>query len=852
MRSTMRELIPVILLVAGFTMQGVAQGSEQVARFSAATFMQITTQKAPRALASTPFAATQVLSFDAARASEVFMKSAASTLLLSDFPLQKNQYGTIELHRARPVIDGETDIIHMGKNGAEPMPIPAMINYRGKVRGEENSWVTVVFANGELYSVIERADGSQSQIVPSTEATAKGAHLMTATTNAMMPFHCYADLMPDYHRNTGDDQSYHKGNATQAGSVLKEAEIAIETDRFLFARLKKGNETQAVTEARIVSYVNAIFAVVSQKYEDEVNVTFRISNLTIYSDTKPDPYTANATGDISALLTQVKTYWAGNRGNVARDLVHCLTAPGSGSVGGIAYRQTLCQKGSTNQFSVGAYAVSGIQGGFNLPMLSYIWDTFVVSHEIGHNFASRHTHDCWWAPPLDSCVNKTQIDDACWTGTPKANAGSIMSYCHLIIPAPRFTFLPRVATVIRGGADGASCLTEPAQAKVKVIFPLGGADEIFRSDTTLTVKWTSAKVNTVNVEYSLDSGRIWNSIATGVAAATGNTSWKLPVTPSSNKCLVRVYDSGNQVIGDTSYATFTMNAASITMVTPVGGERLGKNSTKRVEWKVAMVPKCNVDFSPTGGEPWTRLVSGQSTTSMDWTVPDVTTTTAKIRVTDAVMGTPVTESGIFSIGSPILQLNAPVGGEELCVGSNYDITWNADYITSVRIELSTDGGQTFPLLQRISSSTDAKTGIYSWKVPTNRVGTNLRIRVVSNDNAQVLAISPSSFAIKSCAATSVVEDEDTTVLGMGMELLSLLPNPASSEITVRLHNALAARQVECLLMTNDGRSIALGNRIAARGETIQTFSLNDIPQGSYIFALRANGEQLTLPFVVVR
>ncbi len=66
-------------------------------------------------------------------------------------------------------------------------------------------------------------------------------------------------------------------------------------------------------------------------------------------------------------------------------------------------------------------------------------DTFVLSHELGHNFDSRHTH-CYNGipqpedPPIDLCFSGDMTGGRpCYAGPTSLppDGGSIMSYCHL-------------------------------------------------------------------------------------------------------------------------------------------------------------------------------------------------------------------------------------------------------------------------------------------------------------------------------------------------------------------------------------------------------------------------------------
>src|SRR2546426_8898834 len=101
-----------------------------------------------------------------------------------------------------------------------------------------------------------------------------------------------------------------------------------------------------------------------------------------------------------------------------RTVVHFVS--GKSVQGGVAYIDVLCNA------SYG-YGVSQVYGSFDLSQPSQIWDALVLTHELGHNFGTPHTH-CY-SPPLDKCFSG---EAGCYSGPVVASRGTIMSYCHLL------------------------------------------------------------------------------------------------------------------------------------------------------------------------------------------------------------------------------------------------------------------------------------------------------------------------------------------------------------------------------------------------------------------------------------
>jgi len=94
----------------------------------------------------------------------------------------------------------------------------------------------------------------------------------------------------------------------------------------------------------------------------------------------------------------------------------------------------------------------------------------------------------------------------------------------------------------------------PGTPSTTVTSPNGG--EIWLTSSVHNITWTSANIASVNLDYTLDGGTSWTSVATGVSASAGSYSWTLPATTSTN-AKVRVTDAASSA-SDVSDAAFTI------------------------------------------------------------------------------------------------------------------------------------------------------------------------------------------------------------------------------------------------------------------------------------------------------
>jgi len=180
-------------------------------------------------------------------------------------------------------------------------------------------------------------------------------------------------------------------------------------------------------------------AMVSQIYERDMDLKIALSFARVW-DTVNDPYNQP---DTATQLPQFRSFWNSNMGGVTRTIAHLLSGRGLG--GGRAFLSSVCDSD--------AYGVNAVDGRFPYPMRfrdGGNWDIYVLSHEMGHNLGTSHTH-CY-NPPIDTCAGP---DYDC-PNPRTCVVGTIMSYCHVCsggVGNINLSFHPRVISAIRGFID---------------------------------------------------------------------------------------------------------------------------------------------------------------------------------------------------------------------------------------------------------------------------------------------------------------------------------------------------------------------------------------------------------------
>ena len=375
-----------------------------------------------------------------------------------------------------------------------------MATYRGIIQGNYNSVASLSVFDDDI--LIMFADNKGTVRVQQSDIDRYVKYKEVDMIN-VEPMECFTDDsdIPSVNIPGGK-----VGGTRSVGNCV---EIYFECD---YETYQDNNSSVTETE----EWVAAIFNEVSIFYDNE-SVPIAISDILVW--TESDPYASlNSTSSVlNEFVDQIAT-----NGYVGR-LAHLLSTRSLG--GGIAYVDVLC---STSV----PCAVSASLSTNVVPFPNYSWTITVVTHELGHNFGSRHTHRCVWNG------NNTQIDDcgnewannagnnpegsSCYDETdpilPDAG-GTIMSYCHLISGVGiNFNngFGPQPGELIYDNYIDASCSTGECGPPVctQIANPAPGETDV---ETSSLITWQSTGANgyKITVGTSPGSGDIEDNLDVG-------------------------------------------------------------------------------------------------------------------------------------------------------------------------------------------------------------------------------------------------------------------------------------------------------------------------------------------------
>ena len=458
------------------------------------------------------------------------------------------------------------------------------LHYIGTVKNQPASLVSFSVINEELRIIYGAEEGNIN--IGKIKGSERYAYLPTASADFQRPG-CDSELLEKpvrspLHLSESEDNAMAPGDCVQ---------IYFEMDYQSY--LDNGSDVGNTT-----SFMQGLFNEIATLYLNE-SIEIGISEIMVW--TEPDIYTHTA-GSVTILnefQTKIDTE------DFNGDLAH-LVSTYNGNRGGLAYLDVLCF--SQRQYQIG---FSEIHGSYN-SVPTYSWDVEVITHELGHNFGSPHTHQCVWNG------NNTQIDDcgneyspsgagACYNSASPiipAAGGTIMSYCHLLGGVGidfNNGFGVQPGDLIRDRYNNASCLTACCEFSEEA--DLG--EDIFTCEESVTL---DAGVTGVNYDWS-----------------TGETTQTIQVTESGTYSVEISDDCGNDT--DEVFVEFgSTPEINLNEQYEYCGEPVTVDATTSsaisYEWSTGEVTASIEINSP--GDYWVEVTNDCGVTHLDFTVSEAT------------------------------------------------------------------------------------------------------------------------------------------------------------------------------------------------------------------------------------
>ncbi len=365
--------------------------------------------------------------------------------------------------------------------------------------------------------------------------------------------------------------------------------------------------------------------------------------------------------------------------------------------------------------------------------------------------------------------------------------------------------------------------TPPVTGEIKILYPNGG--EVLRRGSNFLIAWKSNISGKLRLYGSTNGGATWLLLEdslenTGVFG--GDIGFD---TPESNQWKLKLVSISNPAIFDESDGTFTIQGTKLVyldnpFVISDGNSSVGlfygidPNATDGID---ASLGEAELPPPPPTGVFDGRFVGtdigipqlGQGTLKdyrqggstfagnkiheiqyqvgsgdslrLFWYLPPNVTGLLQDFFGGALVNVSMSGAGKFTVPNPgilnklkitltytpapaMVQVVQPNGGENLFVGQTYQIVWNAQGISNVKLEYSTNGGSTWNYIATVPAITTNKVrlsgkhpkdpnatiegtlGTYSWVIP-NTPSNQCLVRVSDDANPSVFDVSDNFFSI---------------------------------------------------------------------------------------------------------
>lgn len=221
-----------------------------------------------------------------------------------------------------------------------------------------------------------------------------------------------------------------------------------------------------------------------------------------------------------------------------------------------------------------------------------------------------------------------------WTSiaTSQTNSGS---YTWTVPNLNSSNFKVRVTAADAAGntttAASSGTFTVDSTSPVLTLNNLNGG-ELLKGGSTVSVTWTATDANfganPIKLDYTINNGSSWTSIATS-QANSGTYSWVLPSIENSNvKVRITATDSAGNVATATSTSPFTIDSTTpnLTLTSLSGGQVIaGNGAIRTITWSASdnnfSSAPITIEYSSNSGGAWASIASGIANTgSYNWTV----------------------------------------------------------------------------------------------------------------------------------------------------------------------------------------------------------------------------------------
>lgn len=366
---------------------------------------------------------------------------------------------------------------------------------------------------------------------------------------------------------------------------------------------------------------------------------------------------------------------------------------------------------------------------------------------------------------------------------------------------------------------------------IEVVSPLSGTKMNAANDIELA--WNSAFVADVKIEFSSDNGQSWETIVDSYSAHYRSYDWQLPEV-LSDECFIKISDAANLDVYGMNEEAFTL--CNLDLLTPNGLEVFMNDLPLSISWESDYVDNINIYYQLEEEGDWFTIIEDYPSFEGEYIwYPDFSTNWCVIGIEEN--GYPeVFDMSDYRFFIYQLDLLAPLGGESLSGFSNFQIDWEKDLISSIRIEFSSDNGENWSLIE---SNYNASQTPYNWVVP-NIDSDECYIKLSSTQNPELYKMNETPFSVS---------------ISLGLEnhksntFFDIFPNPADEIVNVNISNI---NNEHLILEVIDvfGRRIKSHSIQSTSADKSIALNVAELERGVYSIVLRSGNTKLAKKMIV--
>lgn len=333
------------------------------------------------------------------------------------------------------------------------------VYYQGIVKGDNTSLVAFSFFDNNIVGVASSLKIG-NVVVGKVKSSQDFVSYNDQKLKSKNPFMCGAEELPE---NASKKISFDPNKKSASKLTANCVRIYFEVGFGPYTQ--NGSSVPNTTD-----WTTALFNNIKTLYDNE-NVNIAMSSIFVWTTT--DPYS----GQPGVILGQFRTA----RPTFNGDLAQLIRNPATTSV---AYVDGLC--------STFKYSYCGVNSQ-NIAVPTYSWNIEAMTHELGHNLGSPHTHACVWNgnnTAIDGCGPASGNNEGCDGPLPTTTKGTIMSYCHLVNSVGiSFAngFGPQPGDLIRQTIDSKACMSGDCSKACDVTLTNMTVSNVTSTSATVTI-----------------------------------------------------------------------------------------------------------------------------------------------------------------------------------------------------------------------------------------------------------------------------------------------------------------------------------------------------------------------------